>query len=287
MNQYIAELMCRATVEVMHPLCANIHLGQKIYCRVGSGFATNHRKQTITYGVKMVQDKRQESSARNWTTGKEILKRKYFDKFTYKNLIIATILHEYAHFIQTLTGGRKRNSVHNDAFYKILDDFYANDYHFIVQDFLMNYDDFWNSEFDKPLPIVEKKSLFSKEDLKGVQYIDADFRGEIKTLKILKVNPKKVICTNANGSNTFWFYFSAIKKLHSCKPEFYIETGLGIREHIYTKNSFQLNENVLVSLDCTTLSDAKIKARRKDKALIELVNTRERFLVNYSFIIKK
>lgn len=40
------------------------------------------------------------------------------------NALVHTILHEYAHFHQTLSGGRYSNSVHNQQFYRCLNKLY-------------------------------------------------------------------------------------------------------------------------------------------------------------------
>lgn len=133
--KYIAELMVTASETVLyskHKAWVQMkHPGVSLKFRVGTGKATYHsspvnnvgpRKHQITYGVKMVASKHSSySQAILWTTGKEILLKGYFDKrVTLQTLLAHTILHEYAHFYQVLSGGRTRGSVHNEKFYRIL-----------------------------------------------------------------------------------------------------------------------------------------------------------------------
>ncbi|WP_246065442.1 hypothetical protein [Hydrocarboniclastica marina] len=97
--------------------------------RVGGGRATHHRfdlhsgEHSITFGAKMVADKLDPRACASWLSTREILARGYFDgRVSAANLLAHTGCHEFAHLVQTVSGGRTRGSVHNSAFYRILDD---------------------------------------------------------------------------------------------------------------------------------------------------------------------
>lgn len=77
---------------------------------------------TLTYGVKMIESKCKSNEALGWLSAREIVSRNYYQgEVSLLNLLSHTIIHEFGHFIQCLMGERTDNSVHNDAFYAILD----------------------------------------------------------------------------------------------------------------------------------------------------------------------
>jgi len=98
--------------------------------KVGRGKKTYHIKNgsrhVITYGVKMVANKLQsKKNAANWLSGREIVNMGFMGGvLTLKNCLIHTIVHEYAHYKQTLAGERLQGSVHNPAFYSIVHELY-------------------------------------------------------------------------------------------------------------------------------------------------------------------
>ena len=125
----IAQLMCHATEQTLAPL-AN---GVALRLRVGSGRATYHRydpatgEHRINYGVRMVADKASPEACAAWLSAREIHGRGYFGGvLSESNLLAHTCCHEFAHLLQTLEGQRHRGSVHNGAFYRLLDDLHAN-----------------------------------------------------------------------------------------------------------------------------------------------------------------
>ncbi len=107
--------------------------GIELATRVGSGRATYHRASRqgghlIVFGWKMIQQKSQGwETAVRWTSGRELALRNYFQgRIELGTLLAHAVCHEFAHLIQTVTGGRRRGSVHNAAFYKVLDEMHAN-----------------------------------------------------------------------------------------------------------------------------------------------------------------
>lgn len=121
----IAQLMCHATDETLSPLADGVPLR----LRVGSGRATYHRydpatgEHRINYGVRMVADKASPESCGAWLSAREIRGRGYYGGvLSESNLLAHTCCHEFAHLLQTRQGQRRRGSVHNQAFYRLLDE---------------------------------------------------------------------------------------------------------------------------------------------------------------------
>jgi hypothetical protein len=97
--------------------------------RVGRGNATYHRADRrgghlIVFGWKMVQQKSTGwATASRWTSGREMAARGYFDgRLDLLSVLAHAACHEFAHLVQTVEGGRKHGSVHNAAFYVVLDE---------------------------------------------------------------------------------------------------------------------------------------------------------------------
>ena len=106
--------------------------GARLATRVGRGQATHHQvrdeqQSVITFGWRMVQAKsRGPDAVSRWLSGREILRRGYFDgRVGLLEALSHAACHEFAHLVQTAEGGRRRGSVHNKAFYAILDGLHA------------------------------------------------------------------------------------------------------------------------------------------------------------------
>lgn len=135
----IGQLMCRATHQVLWP-AASSWPGDRnpcasLICRIGRGRATYHRydpqrqQHLITYGVQMILAKQQADSAAAWLSAQEIRRRGYFDgALSPLNLLAHTCCHEFAHLLQCRAGLRAYRSVHNRAFYRILDQLHSAGY---------------------------------------------------------------------------------------------------------------------------------------------------------------
>ena len=90
--------------------------------------------------------------------------------------------------IQVQEGGIKARSVHNEYFYKILDGFYAKDYHVELHIYLSSFDAYQNAHY------LNETESFTKADLQGAQYLKLNSvrRGEF-IARIIKLNPKRVL----------------------------------------------------------------------------------------------
>jgi len=98
--------------------------------RIGRGRQTCYRHQpggrghTITYGVGMVADHLCDNHDQ-WTHTREIARHRFVDGNTSPPYALAHIvIHETAHALQSHRGGRRRGSVHNAAFYKVVGNLY-------------------------------------------------------------------------------------------------------------------------------------------------------------------
>lgn len=133
----LGTLMCNATEQILwHPASNWVTdklPGSSLVCRVGSGQATYHRfdprikQHQITFGKRMIEAKQQPETTRGWLSGREIQRRGYFEgELSPLNLLAHTCCHEFAHLLQHSAGHRFRGSVHNQHFYRILDELHEN-----------------------------------------------------------------------------------------------------------------------------------------------------------------
>lgn len=100
-----------------------------VTAKAGKGKSTYHRAQSgnhkLTFGPGMVGEKANGKGAA-WLSAREIKRYRFYNgDQSVSSLLAHTILHEFAHAIQTLRGERLRGSVHNPAFYRILTDLHA------------------------------------------------------------------------------------------------------------------------------------------------------------------
>jgi len=198
----IANAMKMATESVLHTKYKHLKGLDKFTCRIGTGYATNvtqkgsakNHHYVLTYGMKMLISKQTKKEAMQWTTGKEIKDRKYFDgKPSYKNFLVSVILHEYAHAIQFVTEKYESGSIHNDCFYEILDGFYEKNYHVDLDKYLSAFPAYTNSNY-----LNEDRSL-SSVDLIGANYLEFKSKGQKSIVKIVKINRTRVKCLKTNG----------------------------------------------------------------------------------------
>lgn len=102
--------------------------GHSLRVRIGCGLATYHRFEPgtrthlINLGLGMIRAKQAPAQCSAWLSAREIVERHYFDgQVSTANLLAHTCCHEFAHLLQSARGERKRGSVHNRAFYRLLD----------------------------------------------------------------------------------------------------------------------------------------------------------------------
>lgn len=133
----IAEIMCESTEAVLWSSVREWadarRAGVRFTTRAGTGRKTYHQDRTsemrITFGRLMVEDKcgpHAATRAPRWLGSREVAERGYFNgELTPLNLLAHTVCHEFAHAVQCLKGDRLPGSVHNEAFYRILDRLHA------------------------------------------------------------------------------------------------------------------------------------------------------------------
>jgi hypothetical protein len=85
----------------------------------------------------MVAAKFQPNTCQGWLSTREIQGRGYFGgEVSTLNLLAHTCCHEFAHLLQSVSGERRQGSVHNPAFYRILDELHASEGAPAVRQFL-------------------------------------------------------------------------------------------------------------------------------------------------------
>lgn len=129
-NQIVFEAMNIATKMLVSKITSQWGWGRfntvDVKVRHGSGKATNAKtyynigRATITYGSKMIQDKRRKANGSGWTTGREVVTMGFYNgELTYTNLIAHTVLHEVAHVVNCITTNNTGRP-HGPSFYRVL-----------------------------------------------------------------------------------------------------------------------------------------------------------------------
>ena len=199
-SRAIARVLGSATQEVLWQgatvelLAADVGR-HRLRCRVGAGEATYYRRlgrceHLINYGCKMVASKHDRQLAAQWLTGREILRRGYFDgELSLSGLLAHTCCHEFGHVLQSISGGLARGSIHNQAFYHFVDRIHAcglaRDVRCYIEEQAR-----WHglslsfSPATRPLPVVD---AFAPGELVSFEY-----RGKAVMGEVLRVNRKTV-----------------------------------------------------------------------------------------------
>lgn len=213
-HKALANLMVKASIDVLYkqhlPWLKNKYPKVSLRFRVGSGEATNHKffadkiynsEHSITFGALMVASKlNSRDHGASWTTGKEIKDRGYFNgRLSMQSLLVHTILHEYAHFYQSLRDGYTKGSVHNDSFYEILDRLYTSGLAQDVYNWMMQFDIFKNCKFtvDTPIENPTPKNRYRKSQFKPgnvVVFQDSNTKKKLQA-RVLRLNTKTLTVT--------------------------------------------------------------------------------------------
>ncbi|BES69268.1 hypothetical protein RE428_02860 [Marinobacter nanhaiticus D15-8W] len=146
--RHTTRLMCNATEAILwgpaREWVRQRSARSELKCRIGSGQATYHRfdpnthQHLITFGQRMVEAKFSAQSSQGWLSTREIQHKGYFDgDVSTANLLAHTCCHEFAHLLQSISGQRRYGSVHNAAFYTILDELHESGGAAAVRYFLM------------------------------------------------------------------------------------------------------------------------------------------------------
>lgn len=201
----IVNLLIMASENILlkdiQPWLEKKHPENKLSFRVGNGYKTYHRKlatnrHLITFGTKMVYSKlHSQFYASGWTTGKEILSRGYFNSnITPQTALASCVVHEFAHYIQSINGKRHYGSVHNEYFYEILDRIHSNGAAQKVLDYLNSFPEFNSLSFLND----EKIENINFEDVKENDVVFFKLKGEkdIVSDLFVRANKNKIFCLN-------------------------------------------------------------------------------------------
>jgi hypothetical protein len=176
-HRKITRIMVNATKDVLHEGCKEWldknHPNRKLEIKIGSGKSTYHRenptnRHKIVFGTDMVRETMEsEYVSSKWTHGDEIVERNYFNgDLSPQNMMVAAIIHEYAHFIQVIMGYRTRKSVHNKEFYEILDRMHNNGHAIRVLNNVMQFPEFQEMKYKhahkKGMDIIYDQSNLSE-----------------------------------------------------------------------------------------------------------------------------
>ncbi len=192
--------------------------GNRFTSRAGDGLKTYHkfdrRNQThsITIGKKMILEKLGRARASGWLSFKELERYGYYKEITPVTLIAHTLIHEYAHALQTSQGARTPGSVHNHVFYAILASLHGKYGQFVLERVEGAFDRMgWSKDFvaSKGLTLTETAPPGGKLPLSAYtttvnptaadpmdnfshgDTVSFDFRGSVHTGTIIKMNPAR------------------------------------------------------------------------------------------------
>jgi sporulation protein YlmC with PRC-barrel domain len=220
-GQYVANLLCEVTMNVLFDghsefvadKAESLSRDIKLACRVGSGKSTYHKKSghnhIIVYGQEMVSSVlSSKKRAMSWTMGKENIKYNFFKGNVTPQILLASVaVHEFAHFIQVLMGGRTAGSVHNKCFYTVLNKLHKSDFAQDVLNFLMEDEKFAALQFgeetgrggfvltERECPDVGQRKIDSYDSTTARIGDVISFKlrsGRIETAHVSKVNAKTV-----------------------------------------------------------------------------------------------
>lgn len=228
-DRSVARTLCSATEEVLWLLYEDRVLRAspraRLWTRVGDGHATYHQQRgeqhTITFGWRMVYSKLSgRDSAARWRTAKEILGRGFFSgRFEPLELLAQTVLHEFAHLVQTVEGGRAFGSVHNAAFYAVLSQIHRDGAADLVSDFVreacrrQGVELAWRSASKETGPILKpaanEPGVFARGDRVAFRY-----RGEFVEGRVRRVNRRTLTIVPDDSPG---HYFRVPPALLSCR----------------------------------------------------------------------
>lgn len=203
----IANLLIMASENILlkdiQPWLDKKHPHNKLGFRVGSGQKTYHRKlaenkHLITFGVKMILSKLESQlTASGWTTGREILSRNYFNsEVTPQTSLASVVLHEFAHYIQTINGQRHYGSVHNEHFYKILDRMHESGSANKVLNYLNSFPEFSSLVFFNDDKLNNENIDFKNVKENDIVFFKLKGNDEVITDFFVKSTKNKVFCLN-------------------------------------------------------------------------------------------
>jgi hypothetical protein len=210
-SQLIANLLVKSVNAILLPhykdWFSEEYPDHSLEIKAGSGKSTCHRfypytkTHVLTFGKKMIESKiHSQLKSSQWTTGKEINNRNYYGgNLTIQNCLAHCVIHEFAHFIQSLKFKREMNSVHNDDFYNILDEMHFKlNFDELVLDFLNKHKIFselcFENDFTKEMP-----SKFNKNSMNiGNRITYKGKSGETEGF-VTKINPKRVVVRTSRG----------------------------------------------------------------------------------------
>lgn len=212
-NSYaLADILCQASV-MLFKLWEHELNGGSFMARVGDGKATYHKLRrtggrqlhTLTFGIKMIDSKRDGRECMNWLSAREIVDNRFYNgQVTFLNLMAHVVIHEFGHAIQTARGARTRGSVHNAEFYSILRMLHRNHAQ-TVANFIADKAAKQNIGLDfcqNPVAERNNRIISGQSDWAVGQPVVFKGRNKLYRGSILKLNPKRAVVgvDDYNGS---------------------------------------------------------------------------------------
>lgn len=284
----LGHVMCDSVLNVLKQ---EVSTNRKLSVRVGSGKKTYHsfypleNKSEITFGVKMILSKQScINMAKRWRSAREISQFNFFKgEISFKNLIIHTIIHEFAHLIQTERGERLHKSVHNTAFYSILKELYSKGYNLKLSEYIETHykeiDEitFHNSEISSQ-PKIQQQNKNDTNFVNGQIQFKHPKTGKIITLNVIRKNLKTVTGRCIETGGEWRVGYGSIIKNENSQPQVAInKTIKQPNAENYSKIKIQHNGGMML-MDVLKKNTKTITAR--------CVSSKLKYRVPYSLVLE-
>lgn len=204
-----------------------------LIAKIGYGARTYHQKKNrnehiIVFGKKLIESKLKSiNHASIWITFNEIQKYKFFNgEISLKNLLVATVIHEFGHYIQTVRGHRLPGSVHNKEFYNILIELYQDGFGEILLDYFNNDIRTCDIEFQSKEDIIDRTVGISHSDL----FIGAEFddtENPSKSFFVASFGRKYAYCIHEDKLSTLKILITSIPSIRRPNKSPFISSSVG------------------------------------------------------------
>ena len=270
---------------IIHEICKdhNKKVVNPFSARIGSGARTYHtlkrqngkKQHIVTYGQKMLEDKRDYNRAVQWLTGREIIEKDFFNGVaTYENIVAHTILHEMAHALQVIMGDRTYNSVHNKAFYQWLKLLHNKCGHEVLNA-LINKSQKKKVSLDFKINEIEENNPTPIINARVGKIYQCYLNKQNALVKLTKINPKKFAIIvidekhKENGKS-----YSIPKHMLDKAPEEFIKNRIDlnvINDAPLDTNQIKILKKYKIELMKRTLV-VEVKKKNRTTAIVEILS---------------
>lgn len=204
-----------------------------LIAKIGYGARTYHQKKSrnqhvIVFGKKLIESKSKSiNDSSRWLTFKEIKQYDFFDgEISLKILLVATVIHEFGHYIQTVRGHRLPGSVHNKEFYAILIELYQDGFGETLLDYFNNDIRTCDIEFQSKEDIIDRTCGISHSELFiGAEFDDSE--NPSKSFFVASFGRKYAYCIHEDKLSTLKILITSIPSIRRPNKSPFISSSVG------------------------------------------------------------